>query len=177
MIALVRLVVILLLMAAPVAAQSWYGIQRRPLYRILTVNTTAASTAADTNETNLWTYTLPGGTLGRDGQLLRIALRWSTAANANTKRGRLYFGATAVLDSGAVAFNGQNLITTAYVIRTGATTQTAFSQVLSTANQLGSGSAPTETLANDITVRFSCQNGTAAAADCTFNGVVVEAVN
>jgi hypothetical protein len=72
-------------------------------------------------ETDLISYPMPANTLAVNGQKLRITIFGTTAANANGKTVRFYFGGTMIGASGiSVAYNGLAWQATAYVIRTGA---------------------------------------------------------
>src|SRR5207248_3063950 len=68
------------------------------------VSTTAVSNVG-TAETDLITYTMPANTLSANGQRVRITAFCTTAANANLKTIKIYFGATALRNTGAAAFN------------------------------------------------------------------------
>lgn len=143
---------------------------------VLTTSTTQVCTTAVTTEENLWTYSLPAGSLDSDGRGLRITAWWSTAATATTKQARLYFG-TVQSDTGARASNNGSGKIQMVVLRSSATTQQVFSEwaertvLTMTMLPIASG---TETLANAITLRFSITNGTAAANEGCFRGAVVE---
>lgn len=76
-------------------------------------------------EDTLHTYTLPASGLNADGQAVEIETMVTFAANANSKRVKVHFGATAVYDSTAQAQNGGALVVRARIVRTGATTQRA----------------------------------------------------
>jgi len=142
---------------------------------VLTTNTTSAGTIADTNETDLWTYSLPASTLDTNGRGVRITVFGTAAANANLKTVKVYFGATAVSSLGT-AMNGGGWAVTATVIRVGATTQISGSLGLGVnGTSISSQStAPAETLANAITIKMTGQNGTASANDIVFKGATVE---
>lgn len=149
------------------------------------VNTFAVATGtiADTNETVLWTYTLPANSLNANGTKIRIRAWGACAANANNKTMRLYFGATVLNLSGTAAFNNNTFQYDAIVIRTGAATQVALA-VGDTATA-GAGlagtnlgnhiqTAPTEDTTAAIVVKVTGQNAVASANDILLKGAVVE---
>lgn len=147
---------------------------------VLHVNTTLAGTAADTNETDLWSYTLPANTLSANGKALRITASGSCAANGNTKTVRFYFGASSITVNNATAApNGVDWFAEVLVIRTGAGAQRATgTRFVSTVTQSAfSTLAPTENETANIVIKVTGQNGTAAADDILFRCAVVEALN
>jgi hypothetical protein len=126
-------------------------------------------------EDDLFTYTLPGGTLWRNGQGVEIHAWGTTAANANTKRLRVYFGATVVADTGAVAANADEWTVIVRVYRRGPTVQYA----VITASKFNGApitgtttfTAPAETLASDITIK--CTGEATADNDIVQRGLIV----
>jgi hypothetical protein len=144
----------------------------------LTTGATSVGTAADTNETDLWTYTLPANTLSANGRGVRITVWFTTAANANTKTGKLYFGST-VLGGPSTTVSAAPIRITAEVIRTGAGTQ-VYSEVGISGNFASGTSqnagALTETLTGAVTIKATGTNGTAAANDIVFKGAIVEVI-
>lgn len=82
---------------------------------------------ADTNENDLKTYTVPANTLATNGDALRVTMLFRAANNATTKRIRIYFGGTLILDSGAaltLANNAAEVVL--HILRTGASSQFVF---------------------------------------------------
>jgi hypothetical protein len=140
---------------------------------------TAATSNATTAESDLMSYSLPAGRLASSGAGIRIKA-WgtgTTVSTAATRRLRLYFGATAIADTGA-----QNVPTLwgleATLLRTTvAGTQEAFGEVL--ASTAGSGSVlyqrtnPAENLGVAVTIKVTglC---TASTGVLTQTGFVVE---
>jgi hypothetical protein len=148
---------------------------------VLTVSTTSAGTPASTTETDLWTYSLPAGTLSADGRAVRITVVMSFGATANTKTPRVYFGST-VVHTFTSANSGGNVKFIVEVTRTGVSAQ------LGTSNQTAGGTGGTTggvmvtTPAADttaaITIKASGQNDVAAAAnDTVFKFALVELLN
>jgi hypothetical protein len=146
---------------------------------VLSVNTTEASTGADTNETDLWTYSLPANTLNANGKSVRIRAWGSCAATANNKTIRLYFGATVLrIVANAAAINNGTWHVDAVVVRTAATAQTASAWKWEPIGGIGmSTTTPAETLASAVAIKVTGQNGTAAANDVVFSGAIVEVLN
>jgi hypothetical protein len=75
------------------------------------------STAADTNETDFSSKTSAANVFGNDGDFIIYLAGVNFAANANTKRYRIYFGSTTLIDTGAVAFNNVNALVVGYAYR------------------------------------------------------------
>jgi hypothetical protein len=138
-------------------------------------NTTAGTTAVVTEEV-LLTYTLPANALTQDGRGVRIRAWGTTAANANLKTIKLKFGATNVLDTGAVASNGETWYFEADVYRTGAATQDAIGKPFFYVAAINGGQItnPAETLSAGFAIAVSGQNGTATVNDIVAEGLSVE---
>lgn len=143
----------------------------------LTSNSTSAGTIADTNETDLWSYTLPANSLTDNGRGVRISVLVTNAANANTKTTKLYVAGTNVLTSASLtaAPNGTDYVATFTVIRTGAATQIGYGiHGLGTTFQAKSNLVLAGDTAAGIIIKVSGQNGTAAANDIVFKHASVE---
>jgi Pectate lyase superfamily protein len=166
---------VLLLMYDP-SFQRWAELSRSaPKSGVIHRSTTTASTDAGTAEKDLWAQVLRANLLNKGGSGIRI-LAWGTcAANPNAKTLRLYFGSNLILTTTTSLTSATHWRLEAEVFRIG-----AYSQKATAAIHLGSvafdteSSAPTQTLANAITVRVTGQNGTANAGDVTFEGGYVE---
>jgi hypothetical protein len=146
--------------------------------RVLSVSTTQAGTGANTDETTLWSYALPANTLSANGKGVRITVYGTTAANANTKTRKLYFGATAVANVGD-ANNNANWVFVAVVTRTGASAQISMAEINTAegAAQRNTLTTPAEDTTGAITISVTGQNGTANADDIVFRGAIVETLN
>ncbi len=138
---------------------------------MLTTSLVAASTTAVTTAEDLISYTVPANTL-RIGQRVRIKAWGSTAANANTKTGRLFFG-SANLGGWSAALNAVGWSITAEVFITGSATQEYVRESLTSSMQVTRGDT-TQSLSSTIAVKFQGQNGTASAGDITCEGLTVE---
>lgn len=142
-----------------------------------TVSTTSACTIADTNETVLWTYSLPAGALSANGRGVRVTAFGSFAATVNNKSAKLYFGSTLIGSLGAAVFNNTQWRMTMDVFRTGAATQVASGVSAQNTSTFTNTAAPTETMANAIVIKATGINGVAAASDICFTGAFVETIN
>ncbi|MER9743951.1 hypothetical protein [Mesorhizobium sp. M0187] len=140
----------------------------------VSVNVTPAQTTAVTTAEDLMSYTIPAASLAI-GRRVRLKAWGTTAANANTKTGRLFFGATN-LGGWTGALNGVGWKIEAEVIVTGAATQSYVRETLTTSTQVTSGTA-TEAISGAIAVKLQGQNGTASAGDITCNGLEVEVLD
>lgn len=142
----------------------------------LNVNNGTQGTTAVTTEETLHSYSLPANSLTQDGRGVRIKAWGTTAANANNKTVKLKFGATAVLDTGAVASNNETWHFVAEVFRTGAATQDAVSFVSHYNGTVIQAQItnPAETLSGAVTIAVTGQNGTASANDIVAEGFTVE---
>jgi hypothetical protein len=125
-----------------------------------------------TAETDLITYSLPGGTLSVNNQKVRITAWGGTAANANTKTIKIYFGAVA-LRSFATTSQG-SWIASGLVVRTGASAQAGIGGVrFSTVAEVISGTSPSETLSGAVVIKVTGQSAV-GSGDVTANGMFVE---
>lgn len=146
----------------------------------LYANGTVVNTTAVTTEETLYTYTLPANSLNSNTKSLRLKCGATTAATANNKTLKLYFG-SAVYSTGAVAANAGAFNLEVIVVRTGAATQMFWGSGTG-----GTGgitpiipayTAATEDLTAAVTIKCTGQNGTAAANDISGKFMMVEAIN
>lgn len=122
---------------------------------VLETNTTEVGNVG-VGEDNLMTYTLPGFSLQKTGDSVRVRAAGVFAANANNKNVKLYFGATVVVTTGALAFNGTEWSIDAIIMRDGAAAQKASGTLITndallpvTTNYI----APGETMTGAITIK------------------------
>lgn len=81
----------------------------------------------NTSENDLKTYTLPANSfVAASGDCIRVIMTFRCAANATTKRLRIYFAGTVISDSTAIANNNQTFMVIALINNTGANTQFNF---------------------------------------------------
>lgn len=135
---------------------------------VLTISTASAQTTAVTTEEDLWTYTLPANTLSANNYGVYCRIWYRTAANANSKAVRVYWGGTA-LDTYTAASNDQIVVIDVEVWRTGASAQRTFYEL--EAPSAGARNT-TATHTKDDTaaqiIKFTGQNGVASAGDIVF---------
>jgi hypothetical protein len=147
---------------------------------VLANSGTNATTTLVATEQDLFTYTLPANGLSADNQFLFLQFKDRNAATGNTKQLRVYFGATLIGDSTAVAANNNWWSGDCVIWRTGAATQKAVCNALNSANaaswSTGAGggsnvSTPAEVLSGPVVVRITGTDGVAAG------GTNLEGVN
>lgn len=146
---------------------------------VINIDTTAASTGADTNETDLISFTLPASTLDANGKGVRVKVWGRTAANTNTKTVRLYFDTTVVASNDQTASpNNLNWAFEFTCIRTGASAEDVVGGGFVGANiQTTSFNAVAKDTTTATTIKVTGQNGTATASDITAEGMLVEFLN
>lgn len=119
------------------------------------VNTTTVGNVG-AGEDDLMTYSLPANSLATNGDYIEGKAAITFAANANNKRVRCYFGATAMYDSTAQAQNGGAMEVTWTIVRTGATTQRVIAKSVSTSTLFtddATYTTPGETLSGAVTIK------------------------
>lgn len=169
---------------SPLAQQAGTSTARyRPCGLITSANGLTATTGANTNETVLWTYQLPAGVLGTNGDVLEIDAEWQAAATAGAKTGKLNFGASgsklvATTASWTTTASGAGIARAQVrVTRVGAASQTIAGHMLF-GNNDGSASsirslqrALTDDLTSAITIEATGTNGSAVAGEITIKSV------
>lgn len=105
-----------------IAKDSVGGASSARVYSLLLSHYTDAGNVG-TGEDDLMSYSIPGGTMSADGDILEFTMTFTFAANANNKQIKLYYGGTQVYASGAQAQNAGTMELVGRVIRTGATSQ------------------------------------------------------
>jgi hypothetical protein len=145
--------------------------------------TTDFTQRANTNaaETDLSSYSMPANSMTGDGQVVRVTAFGTTAANANAKRIRMYFGATTVADStSSITWNNYAWHIVVYIMRRTATTQKTtgmwFGAVAAatTLNNTIVAASPGETLTGAVIIKTTGL-GT-ATNDVLQEGFIVETV-
>lgn len=134
----------------------------------LKVDTTAVGNVG-VGEDDLITYSVPASTLGTNGDFIEFDMAGTFAANANSKRVRIKFGATTLFDTTALIFNGVDWRAQGKIIRTGAATQKAictFTTASTLLTQLTDYTTPAETLSGAVTLK--------ATGEATSNNDVVQ---
>lgn len=147
-----------------------------PPPRVLAKSATETQTGANTDETTLWSYSLPAGTLAQDGQGVRVTVFGRFAANANSKTVRMKFGATQLVSRGTTS-SGVRFAVEAVILRSGASAQVAWARA-SFGTDTGSfgqnTTTPAEALSGAAAIAVTGQNASASAGDIVFLGAVVE---
>ncbi len=140
-------------------------------WRALVYNSTSQQTPASSADTNLQTYTLPGGTVAEADAAILIFAAFTFAANANAKRVRILVADKTVYDSGTQNQNGGSLFVFAFVVRGTVTTAgwnampwVSGSSLFSAAHTQSSGSiaSPAGGWASNLTIKgYGTGGGTA----------------
>jgi hypothetical protein len=132
------------------------------------------ATVANTTETDLSTKTMAANVLANDGDFVILLAGVNYAANANTKRFRIYFGATAIFDTGATVLNGVNHLYVVYLFRRTSAILTGFiGEVITTAAFSSAVDLAGQNFATTNVLKTTGQNGTANANDIRQFGMVV----
>lgn len=145
--------------------------------QILDVETTHVT--GGTSDGDLQTYSMPGGTLATNGQVVRITVYGVNGSNAYNWQLKYYFGAAAfTLHTYGGSTDGKPWAWTIYVIRTGAATQNVWFQGRTGTNAdgltQGSGTAA-ETLSGAVVSKLTGYNAT--SGEVTQWGMVHELLN
>src|SRR5574342_232216 len=147
---------------------------------VLANSSTNVTTTLSATEQDLFNFSIPANTLSANNQYLHLTFRDRNAATGNTKQLRMYFGATLMGDTTAVASNNNWWAGQCYIWRTGAAAQKAicgannWTNTGSWATAQGGGGAistPAADTTAAITIRITGTDGTAAG------GSNLEAVN
>lgn len=158
-----------------------YGTPVTPGGTLKVDTTTTGNVGA--GEDNLITYAVPGAELGKNGDFLEFDVWGSFAANANTKDLKVYFGAAVIIDTTALVLNGLDWRAHGKIVRTGAATQTATTELtiggtlLSALNgTIVKTSAPTETLSANVTFKCTGTDSGGVPVDNSIvqNGMVIK---
>ena len=108
-------------------------------------------------EDNLMSNVLPANSLAYAGQTVRVTAFGFTAANANNKTIKVYFGSTNVLSTGAVAFNNVGWSVQMYIIRSNSTNQKVNATLCANGSSIYNGNLFTtsELMTGDITIKLT----------------------
>lgn len=145
----------------------------------LSLQVNQLSFGADTTEDDGHSYTLPANSLDHNGAAVKLSIYGSTAATGNSKRLKLWFGGTAIYDTGAVAANNKSFQLSALITRVSVGNQKAiisghFNGSVVTASAVV---ATTKDETTALILKDTAQCGTAAAGDILLEGFMVEALN
>jgi hypothetical protein len=116
-------------------------------------------------ETDLMQYTLLGGSLDNDQDFVEISAWGTFAANANNKQIRIYFGASTIFDSTAIAFNNANWSVKLTIARQSISVQQCSLDFISSSNLLAVTTSYTETALNPSSNNIIKFTGTATSND------------
>jgi len=143
------------------------------------VDMTDGARGANTNESDLISYTFPANSLSTNGDYVKIKAFGITGATANTKTMRLYFGSTVIASNDiTTAPNNTDWVLEGTVLRTGTDTQESTAHgIVGSVQQTHSHSAHTEDDGASITIKVTGENAVATASDITAKGLVVEFEN
>ena len=110
-----------------------------------------------TDETTLFTYTLPVNQLSLDGQRLELYASGRTDTGASTKWLRLYFGGTQLMDDATVA-SAKDFVMFARIIRLSDATQlcVVWDTVDAAVNNAGT-TTTTHSMATELAVTLACE--------------------
>ncbi|OHC00342.1 MAG: hypothetical protein A2Z57_04425 [Planctomycetes bacterium RIFCSPHIGHO2_12_39_6] len=158
----------LILSSTAAGVRSWIpNAQQEVLYNITANN----GTTAIITEEILKTYTLPGGTVLLDDDILYVRGVYQTAATANGKTMTIYFGATSVATITG-AFNAQTIIVEGEINRIDINNQSASFKITeydtatgAWVSENGFYTLPAENLAADVDIKFAATNGVASLGD------------
>ena len=109
------------------------------------------------------TYTIPAGKLANNGESIEFSCYFFSGAAGSTKQFRVYFGATKVYESNAVDTTLYIIFVQGKVVRSGATSQLAFTLIsqadaLSYTPKYFTVNAPAETLSGTVEIKATVQN-------------------
>lgn len=129
----------------------------RPL---LNINTSQVGNV-DAGEDNLMTFTVPGGSLGTNGDSVKFEAAGTFAATVANKRIRAYFGSTVLFDTGVLALTlAGDWTMTGRIIRTGSGTEVAIVRINTSQTAMlafATYTAPTETLSGDLVLKVTAE--------------------
>lgn len=143
-------------------------------FRTLFVDPPVRETGANTTETDLSSFTIPADTFDADGDFMILFTSVNFAANGNTKRYRVYFNATVIFDTTALAFNNVNLFLLSYLYRR---TSSVLTGMFVSIDPSGTGTQLVDIGGQDYTVgniiKSTGQNGAASAQDIQQFGLII----
>lgn len=123
----------------------------------LNTNITAVSNV-NAGETTLMNYTLQANMLGNNGDYIDIDAYGTFAANANNKRIRLYFGATVIFDTTAIAANAGSWWIKGKIAREALADQQAITSIISSnalVTPTTSFTDPSESLGGTVLIKVT----------------------
>lgn len=143
---------------------------------LVSAQTGAVGTGADTTEDTMQQYTLPGGTLATAGQSIRVRCWGTTGADINNKSMKLYFGGSSVATPVA-ATNAKGWFLELLVMKTGANAQSVLGQGTVDVTPVSPVSITgTDVDTAGVLIKCTGTNGTAVANDVLSRGMTVEVI-
>jgi hypothetical protein len=143
---------------------------------MLHVDLTEAETTSTTSEETMAAWTLPANTLNTVGQAIHVRAWGYFKNDGDTKRIRIYFGSTVVLDTSAAAIAGEGWHAEACVYLEAVGQQKAWmkgaSQTYNFVNHVD-GITEDETDAGGLEIKVTATNGTADAGCIIHKGFEV----
>lgn len=145
---------------------------------VVSAQVVSTGNSADQTEDILQTFSLPANALSANGKGVRIRAWGTTAANADNKQVKVYFGAS-TFATGVAAANAKDWHVDLTVFRTGASTQTILGQGNFNASAVPpvvSAGANDETTA--LTIKCTGQDSSANTANAIVcKAMIVEFLN
>lgn len=151
---------------------TWYGEKLYNSAPTRTLYTNSGLSTSATSDTSLASFSVPGGVLGVNGQALRLMMMGQAITQNATVH--LKFGATDTLGANTITAATPFTIT-AYVTRTGATTQLSVAGAILNTSVASYQSSPSETLSGAVTVDF--RGSVTAGGTLQVNFVSIELVS
>lgn len=146
---------------------------------LLNAQTGVVATGAGTAEQVLQTYTMPANTLSVAGQGVIVMCPWTTAATANNKTVKLYFGAS-VATTPTQAANAQAGFLKLTVFRTAAAAQIVVGEGVAGTGSLTpvavTVTSGTDDLTAGVVIKCTGTDGTDAAGDISTKGMITRLV-
>ena len=112
-------------------------------------NLNGPNSTAGAGDSVLFQKTIESTTLNQLGDSLRITFVGQTAANANNKAIKVFWGSTSIFDTGVQVLNGSSWVLTGEIVRNGATAQIIYWQLV-TSDATYRGTASVATASKDL---------------------------
>lgn len=158
-------------------AQKGTGTATGPVSTVICSSTTLTGTAADTNETDIFTCTIPANTLSADNKMLRMTVYGSFGNNGDNKTLKLYWNGTNIATIGPTA-STNSFREEVVVARSSATNAKVKGfHVAGTATSTGGNLAITSDWTTAMIIKVTGTNGSSVAHDVDADFGLVEALN
>ena len=143
---------------------------------LLNAQTGAYSSIATTVEQTMLSYTVPASAIASAGQALRVKCWGGTAASANNKTMKLYFGAQNVATPAAGTSNKGWYLEEIVMNRTGTDQGYLGTGLVDTTAVTPIASDATETLASGVLVKCTGTQGAASTNEIIASGMIIEQI-